>query len=391
MADRRGVRRGQVVYGSDGVHLGRVFHCEAAGFVVERGLVFAEDYPVFYDEVGTVEGEEVRLRIPSHALVREEEAERWDPPRDPVGSAGGTDLEPLRAGMAEVEEDLLHLSALEAGLVVEVPRRGAGWAVRARLARPQPSGAPAGARGQAVPAGAEEAPRNAAAAAMELERRIAEEVEDFEREGGCALPGALGERELRAAAALAARLKRRLDAAARRGVALLRRGAGASGGEPAAAAEPPAPRRADYARTAPGALAALRRLETYVRRSDLEPPLLELVRLRVSQLNGCGPCVELHAAAARRRGVDDERLRELEAWRESDRFAERERAALEWTEAVTRVGAARVDDALYQRAREHLGERGLVDLTMAVVAINAWNRLAVAFEPGLGAYGHAFA
>ena len=126
-----------------------------------------------------------------------------------------------------------------------------------------------------------------------------------------------------------------------------------------------------------------------MRRSGLEPPLLELVRLRASQLNGCEPCTELHGEVARRTGVDEPRLEALKAWPGSSVFTERERAALAWTEAVTRVAGARVEDETYQQARAQFGERGLVDLTMAVVAINGWNRLAVAFESGLGAYRHA--
>ncbi len=96
--------------------------------------------------------------------------------------------------------------------------------------------------------------------------------------------------------------------------------------------------------------------------------------------------MELHGSLARQRGTTGERLEALPEWQTSPLFTERERAALAWSEAVTRIPAARVDEDVYRRAREHFGERGLIDLTLAVVAINGWNRLAVAFESELGAY-----
>ena len=399
MTDRYGARQGQIVYGSDGVRLGRVFHCDDFGFVVVKGIVFREDYPVFYDEVLSAEGDEVRLRFPSSALVREEDAEPWDPPRDPVGSAGGVDLEPLRAGMAEIDEVQERLLAIEAGLVEAVARSSyGGWAAWARIARQLRGGEPANAApAVARAAHADELGEHAlrGSAIAELEHHIAEEVEDYERGAACASPDALSEA---AAAVAAARLQRRLVAAARRragaiparaGGAVLRTG---RDGVPRPRDGVPRPvgrsttGRIDYARSAPDALAPLRRLETYVRRSGLEPPLLELVRLLASRLNGCAPCVELHGGLARRRGITGERLEALAKWQASPLFTERERAALAWSEAVTRIPAARVEEDVYRRAREQFGERGLIDLTMAVVAINGWNRLAVAFESGLGAY-----
>jgi AhpD family alkylhydroperoxidase len=389
MTERCGVRPGQIVYASDGARLGRVSHCHDSGFVIAKGVVFAKDYPVFYDEVLTAEGGVVQLRFASSALLCEEEAEPWDPPRDPVGTAGGVDLEPLRAGMAEIDQEQERLRATEQGQDEGSGRRDRGWAVLARLARALRGGEPPRpARAAAAPA---DVGRPWASAMAEIERRIAEEVEDFEQEAGCA---ARGEEERCAAAVAAARLQRRLDAAARR------RGgrAGRRPRPPAGAASwsggpyPPAEiGRVDYARSAPSALAALHRLEAYVQRSGLEPSLLELVRLRASQLNGCSPCVEVHGEKARRRGITAERLEALAWWAESALFTERERAALGWTEAVTRIPASRVDEGIYRRAREHFGERGLIDLTMAIVAINGWNRLAVAFESGLGTYRIALA
>ncbi|HEX8908991.1 MAG TPA: carboxymuconolactone decarboxylase family protein, partial [Anaeromyxobacteraceae bacterium] len=159
------------------------------------------------------------------------------------------------------------------------------------------------------------------------------------------------------------------------------RGAATGRGAPGA---PQVASRLDYGRSAPDAVSALRQLETYVRGCGLEPSLLELIRLRASQLNGCAPCIDLHHRNARRAGETKERLDALATWPETPLFTPRERAGLAWSEAVTRVGIARVDDETYALAREQFDERELVNLTMAAVAINGWNRLAVAFrvEPG---------
>src|SRR5207244_7682482 len=135
--------------------------------------------------------------------------------------------------------------------------------------------------------------------------------------------------------------------------------------------------RIDYRKTAPDGISALSGLENYVRQSGLEPALLELVKLRASHINGCSYCIDMHTKDARARGESEQRLYELVAWRETPFFAERERAALAWTEAVTRVADSHVPGDVYELARRHFNERELVDLTMAVVAINAWNRLAI--------------
>ena len=389
MIASQGVRCGQNVYAADGARLGRVSHCHDSGFVVVKGLVFAKGYPVFYDEVLHVDGDAVRLRFTADAFLSEEESEPWDPPRDPVGSAGGTDLEPLRAGMAEVDEVQERLRAGDGGTVATIAHRAGGWAVWARLARPQRGDQPVPPRvvARIVQAGLDEhAPR---ATAAELGHRIAEEVEDYEQEAGCARRD---EEELRAAAIAAARVQRRIARAARRWGGTHRARPGRRAARPSGAngiprsGWPSGGGRIADSRSAFDTLAALRRLETHVRRSGLEPPLLELVRLRASQLDGCAPCVELHGDQARRRGVTAQRLDALTAWDTSPLFTERERAALAWTEAVTQVGAARADEDVYRRARAQLGERGLVDLTMAIVALNGWNRLAIAFASELDAY-----
>jgi AhpD family alkylhydroperoxidase len=144
--------------------------------------------------------------------------------------------------------------------------------------------------------------------------------------------------------------------------------------------------RIDYYKAAPAGLKALFGLEQYVHTSSLEPALLELVKLRASLINGCAYCVDVHTKDARARGETEQRLFAVPVWRETPFFSDRERAALAWTEAITDIARSGVDDAVYGEARAHFGEKDLVDLTLAVVAINAWNRLAVTFRPVVG--GH---
>lgn len=144
--------------------------------------------------------------------------------------------------------------------------------------------------------------------------------------------------------------------------------------------------RIEYGKVAPGAMTAMLGLESYVRRTGLEPSLLELVKLRASQINGCAYCADMHTKDARARGEAEQRLYALFAWRETPFFTDRERAALAWTEAVTRVSQGQVSDELYQEVRQHFGEKELVDLTIAVIAINGWNRLAVGFRTVPGTY-----
>src|SRR5215471_12482888 len=144
--------------------------------------------------------------------------------------------------------------------------------------------------------------------------------------------------------------------------------------------------RLDAAAAAPGARAAMYGLERYVRESGLEKPLLELVRPRASQMNGCAYCIDMHSKDARAEGESEQRLYALSAWQEAPFYSPRERAALAWTEAVTAIGEAGVPDELYASAREHFNETELVNLTMAVVAINGWNRLAISFRAVPGSY-----
>ena len=121
-------------------------------------------------------------------------------------------------------------------------------------------------------------------------------------------------------------------------------------------------------------------LQAYVNQSGLESRLLELVKIRASQINGCAFCLAMHVRDARAQGEREERLDLLPAWREAPLYTARERAALAWTEAVTLIADGHVSDAVYEAARQEFGEKELVDLTYAVIAINGWNRLAIAFR-----------
>ena len=144
--------------------------------------------------------------------------------------------------------------------------------------------------------------------------------------------------------------------------------------------------RIKYPEVAPDGLKAMLGLEQYARNSGLEHALLELVKTRASQINGCAFCLDMHTKDARAAGETEQRLYSLSAWAETPFFTERERAALAWTEAVTRVAESQVPDAVYAQARRHFSEKELVDLTLAIVAINGWNRLSVAFRTVPGTY-----
>lgn len=144
--------------------------------------------------------------------------------------------------------------------------------------------------------------------------------------------------------------------------------------------------RFDYAKAAPGVVEAMSGLEQYVRHTELERGLLELVRLRASLINGCAYCVDMHTKVARSLGETEQRLYSVGVWRETPYYTERERAALAWTEAVTLVSVDRVPDEVFETARQRFSETELIDLTLAVVAINGWNRLAIAFRTVPGTF-----
>lgn len=145
-------------------------------------------------------------------------------------------------------------------------------------------------------------------------------------------------------------------------------------------------RRTDYGRVGNEGVAALGKLEAYVRRSGLERSLLELVKTRASQLNGCGYCLDMHTKDARAAGETEQRLYVLSAWREAPFYTERERAALEWAEALTLISQNDVPDDLYERVSQQFDDKELVDLTLAITTINTWNRLAIAFRTEVGSY-----
>jgi AhpD family alkylhydroperoxidase len=144
--------------------------------------------------------------------------------------------------------------------------------------------------------------------------------------------------------------------------------------------------RIGYSRVAPEGYDILRNLEAYVRKTGLEPDLIELVKLRASQINRCAYCIDMHTKDARTHGESEQRLYGLDAWEESPFYSERERAALAWAESVTTISEDGVPDEVYNQARKHFAERELVDLTLAVIAINAWNRLAISFHAQPGSY-----
>ena len=127
-------------------------------------------------------------------------------------------------------------------------------------------------------------------------------------------------------------------------------------------------------------------LEKYVANSGLETSLYELVKTRASQLNGCAYCLDMHTKDARKAGETEQRLYLLSAWRETDFYTSRERAALAWTEAMTLISKNEISDGLYQEVASQFSEKEHVALTMAIVAINGWNRLAIGFRVEAGSY-----
>ena len=144
--------------------------------------------------------------------------------------------------------------------------------------------------------------------------------------------------------------------------------------------------RLDFRQASPQADKAMMALHGFVRNCGLDHGLLELIKLRASQVNGCAHCIDMHTKELRAAGESEQRLYLLDAWRESPFYSERERAALAWTEAVTQIAPHGVSDALYDEARRHFDEKALVDLTLAVIAINGWNRMNVAFRTEVGGY-----
>ena len=144
--------------------------------------------------------------------------------------------------------------------------------------------------------------------------------------------------------------------------------------------------RIDYTKVGSGALRAMYGLEKYLAESSIEKPLRELIKVRASQINGCAYCIDMHWKDVRAGGETEQRLYGLVAWREAPYYSERERAALAWTEELTLVAEHHVSDKLYEQTRRQFSEQELVDLTLAVVTINAWNRIAISFRSEAGSY-----
>ncbi|HUH73527.1 MAG TPA: carboxymuconolactone decarboxylase family protein [Chitinophagales bacterium] len=144
--------------------------------------------------------------------------------------------------------------------------------------------------------------------------------------------------------------------------------------------------RLNYMKIAPDAIKGMLEMEKYVHQSGLERSLYELVKIRASQINGCAYCLDMHTKDARKLGETEQRIYTLSTWRETPFFSERERAALAWTEALTLISENDVPDALYNATREYFNEKEMMDLTISIIAINSWNRLAISFRTTPGTY-----
>ncbi len=143
--------------------------------------------------------------------------------------------------------------------------------------------------------------------------------------------------------------------------------------------------RFSYVRSAPDGYRAMAGLEKYLRECSIEQPLIHLIKLRASQINGCAYCIDMHWKDLRAIGETEQRLYSLDAWRECPWYTDRERAALAWTEALTLIAHDQVPDAVYEVVRPHFDDRELSDLSFAIATINAWHRLSIAArtEPGI--------
>jgi AhpD family alkylhydroperoxidase len=138
--------------------------------------------------------------------------------------------------------------------------------------------------------------------------------------------------------------------------------------------------RINYTKASPAAYQAMLALQAAVEKSGLEKPLIELIKIRASQINKCAFCLHMHTRDARKAGEREERIYLLDAWRESSLYTPRERAALRWTETLTLVAEKGVSDEVFEEVRAHFTEAEMVNLTLAVVAINGWNRIAIGFN-----------
>jgi AhpD family alkylhydroperoxidase len=144
--------------------------------------------------------------------------------------------------------------------------------------------------------------------------------------------------------------------------------------------------RLDYRRFAQEPIKALLALEGYFEHCSIEPKLLHLLKMRASQINGCAFCIDMHSKDARALGETEQRLYELDAWRETPFYTDRERAALEWTEALTLVSETHAPDESYERLKVHFSEKEIVDLVYIIAVINVWNRVAIVLRAVPGRY-----
>lgn len=144
--------------------------------------------------------------------------------------------------------------------------------------------------------------------------------------------------------------------------------------------------RLDYTKASPEAYRAMAQLEAVVRHSGLDANLLELIKIRASQLNGCAYCIDMHTKDARAKGETEQRIYALDAWRETPFFTDKERAALAWTEALTNIQQGHAPDAVYAQVSAHFSEAERVNLTLAITTINSWNRIAIGFRAVPGSY-----
>jgi AhpD family alkylhydroperoxidase len=144
--------------------------------------------------------------------------------------------------------------------------------------------------------------------------------------------------------------------------------------------------RLNFYKASPESVQAMLSLSEYVHGCGLEPSLQELVKLRASQINGCAYCIDMHSIDARALGESEQRLYCLDAWRECPFYSARERAALEWTESLTLITQGHVPDDVFERVRAQFTDEELMKLTLAVVTINAWNRIAISFRAVPGHY-----
>ena len=142
----------------------------------------------------------------------------------------------------------------------------------------------------------------------------------------------------------------------------------------------------NYMKIAPESIKGLLEIEKYVAESGLDRKVFELVKLRASQINGCAYCIDMHTKDARSERETEQRLYGLSAWKETPFYSEKERAALAWTEALTLISEKEISDSLYNKVKEHFDDQKTIALTMAIVAINSWNRLAIGFRNVVGNY-----